>query len=121
MNIRNLLSGASPASPVRKAESAKDAPQSPSSPTPPSSESAQSAATQDRLELSQAALAQREKDTALDQARKAFFDLPPLEPGRREQILQRVQQGYYSQPEMIDLIAEKLHADATGKDFTKGD
>jgi len=117
MNIRTLQPAAQPLS-TRKAGSATDA-NTPAPASAPRPEAAPSdAAAGDRVELSTAARAQGAdaQSAELAEAKKAYGGLPPLSPERRETILQRVQDGYYSQPDIIGIIAERLDADLSGRD-----
>ncbi len=113
MNIRNLHSGASPLN-TRSIGSATDAYKSAPNASA-KSETPANAPAGDRVELSDAARAQsKAKGGELEQARQALLDQPPLDPERKEHILRRVQEGYYSQPDVIKQIAERLPADLTG-------
>jgi hypothetical protein len=117
MNIRTLQSAAQPIS-TRKAGSATDAnAPAPASDAPRPEAAANNPVAGDRVELSTAARAQDAdaQSAELAEAKKAYGGLPPLSPERRETILQRVQEGYYSQPDIIGIIAERLDADLTGR------
>lgn len=76
------------------------------------------APVRDRVEISdaaRAAAAEHEKTRQLDFAKKALLGMPPLSQERAADILKRVQEGYYSQPEVIDQVAAKVVPDLTGK------
>lgn len=114
MNIRNLNSGASPLN-TGNVGSATDAYTSASNASAKKAETPANAPAGDRVELSEAARAQsKAKGGELEQAREALLDMPPLDPERKDHILRRVQEGYYSQPDVIKQIAQRLHADLTG-------
>jgi hypothetical protein len=114
MNIRNLNSSASPLT-TRKVGSATDAYKSASNASAKKSEAPKNAPIEDRVELSEAARAQsKAKGGELEQAHEALLDMPPLDPKRKEDILRRVQSGYYSQPDVLKQVAQRLSADLTG-------
>lgn len=119
MNIRNLHSGASPLT-TRNVGSATDAYKSAPKASQRQSEVAPNAPLEDRVELSEAALAQsKARNEELGKAHEQLLDMPPLDPERKDHILRRVQEGYYSQPDVLKQVAERLHADLTGVDPTK--
>ncbi len=81
---------------------------------PARSESA-SAAPADRVEISSASSAKN--DPAIQEmafARKAMLGIPPLSDDRVADILLRVQEGYYSQPEVLKTIAANVAQALTG-------
>lgn len=47
-------------------------------------------------------------------ARKALLGIPPLSDDRVADILQRIQEGYYSQPEILKAIAERYTQELNG-------
>ena len=47
-------------------------------------------------------------------ARKAMLGIPPLSNERASDILKRIQEGYYSQPEVLKTIAEKFTEELSG-------
>lgn len=118
MNIRNLHSGASPLT-TRNVGSATDAYKSAPNASSKQSEAPANAPTEDRVELSEAARAQSKKGGELEQAHEELLSMPPLDPARKDHILRRVQEGYYSQPDVVKQIAQRLHADLTGVDPTR--
>ena len=67
---------------------------------------------EDRLELSDAARAayskQQQQATDLSQAREALETLPSLGEERLAEIKARLQNGYYTRPEVAAQIAERL-------------
>jgi len=68
----------------------------------------------DRVEISDAARAahaEQAKSNDLLVARKALMGIPPLSEKRAADILTRVQNGYYSQPDVLRQVAEKVAAD----------
>lgn len=71
---------------------------------------------QDRVEISDAARAAVSDATSTHEmhlARKALLGIPPLSEKRSADILARVQSGYYSQPDILRQIAERVAADLT--------
>ncbi len=68
---------------------------------------------QDRVEISDAArtAAQAQKTEGIDFARKALLGIPPLSEQRSADMLKRIQEGYYSQPEVLAKVAEKIATD----------
>lgn len=81
-----------------------------------SENSGAAAKTMDRVELSATAQASRSETASaeLDFARKALLGIPPLSEERSADILKRVQEGYYSQPERLKEIAERFTKELTG-------
>ena len=119
MNIHNLKSTLSrPDAGSRRVENA-GAQQASTRPAH-SGEPDASQPLQDRVELSAEALAAHEaaqvaRDEAaerdLPMARHALLGMPPLDPERMDHILQRVQAGFYSQPDVLKQVAEKIVSD----------
>ena len=65
----------------------------------------------DRVEISdaaRAALAEQAASNDLLVARKALMGIPPLSENRAADILTRIQNGYYSQPDVLRQVAEKI-------------
>jgi len=76
------------------------------------------APVRDRVEISdaaRAAAAEHEKSQQLEFAKKALHSLPPLSAERAADIQKRIEEGYYSQPDVVKKIAEKAVPDLTGK------
>jgi hypothetical protein len=72
------------------------------------------AAIQDRVEISDAARAALSRQSGapeVDFAKKALQELPPMSEKRAANILERVQNGFYSQPDVLLQIAERMSAD----------
>ena len=116
MNIAKIQSGSTPIS-TKKVGSATDSPKSERSSSASKTSEAEAPKSGDRVELSTAARARStEQDGELARARESLRALPPLEAERREVILERVKKGYYSQPENLKIIAERLSADLTGRE-----
>ncbi len=66
---------------------------------------------QDRVEISdaaRAAVSDAAANTEINFARKALLGMPPLSEKRAADILARVQSGYYSQPDVLKQIAERV-------------
>lgn len=70
----------------------------------------------DRVEISDAARAAAENTQSreLTFARKALLGIPPLSSDRVADILERVKEGYYSQPEVVKEISEKISSELLG-------
>ena len=69
----------------------------------------------DRVELSSAARTDRAPSVQeLAFARKAMLGIPPLSDERASDILMRIQEGFYSQPEVLKKIAEKFTEELAG-------
>lgn len=68
------------------------------------------APAQDRVEISDAARAagQNAETTEVHLAKKALLGIPPLSDKRAADILARIQSGYYSQPDVLRQIAERV-------------
>lgn len=74
----------------------------------------------DRVEISDAARSAASDAQARDVAfaRKALLGIPPLSQDRISEIMQRVQEGYYSNdPDVLKHIAAQLGQDLTGTGF----
>lgn len=71
----------------------------------------------DRVEISEAARAAFSKGqqqvTGLAQARNALNELPGLSEERAAEIRTRLEEGYYTRPEVSAKLAERLAADLT--------
>jgi hypothetical protein len=75
------------------------------------------AAIRDKVEISDAARAALSKQSGspeIDFAKKALLGIPPLSPKRAADMLARIQNGYYSQPEVINMTAQKLGTELAG-------
>jgi hypothetical protein len=75
-----------------------------------------SSASKDRVEISANGRASA-RDTSVQDlafARKAMLGIPPLSDDRVADILMRIQEGYYSQPEVLKKIAERFTEELTG-------
>lgn len=109
MNIRDIQSG-----PVRAEQSRTEALGNTNKVVPGSQvpqEDAASAAPKDRVEISAAALAAASENTQAQElgfARKALLGIPPLSQERAADILQRIQEGFYSQPEVVKQVSSEL-------------
>lgn len=76
----------------------------------------------DSVELSPATKAPHGSDgpQGIDFARKALLGVPPLSQDRVQDILKRVQEGYYSQPEVVKEIATRITEDLAGSNGDSG-
>jgi len=73
----------------------------------------------DRVEISaqaraRAAEAPPPESPELQSAREELRDMPPLDPKRAADILDRVKSGYYDQPQVVRMVAEGLTAGFRG-------
>lgn len=71
----------------------------------------------DKVEISdaaRAALSRQSGGPEIDLAKKALLGIPPLSEKRAADIMTRVQNGYYSQPDVLRQIAEKVINDLGG-------
>lgn len=77
-----------------------------------------SASSKDRIEISQharnAAQADGRPVQELVMARKALLELPSLTGERAAHILERIQDGHYSQPEVLERVAKRFTEELTG-------
>ena len=118
MSIRDIRPGSSPynAAPLDPVGEARSNPASAEASAQPAAPAEQ----QDRLELSAAARSQQAAPEAgdpaeLERARKALLGMPPLDPKRAEDIILRVQEGFYSQPDVLKQIAEGVQSALAGQ------
>lgn len=78
---------------------------------------AAAAPARDRVEISdaaRAAAADGSHTQEINFARKALLGIPPLSMDRVADILKRIQEGYYSQPEVIKQTAAGVTNDLVG-------
>jgi hypothetical protein len=72
----------------------------------------------DKVEISDAARTALAKDAGsaaeVQFAKKALLGIPPLSEKRAADILARVQSGFYSQPEVLKQIAERVGTELSG-------
>ncbi len=102
MKVSNLSTQAAQAATLRN-ERTERAEASPTSPTVPNQ------AAGDSVSLSSAGkAAQSEQTPGLSFARKALASTPELSEERVGQIMQRIQSDYYSSPEVMKDIAQKV-------------
>ena len=74
--------------------------------------------TEDRVEISadaRAALSQQRTTQEMQFSRKALLSIPSLSKERSAEILQRIRDGYYSQPDILKEIAEHVADELAGK------
>jgi hypothetical protein len=71
----------------------------------------------DRVEISDAARAASEDTKAreVNLARKALLGIPPLSIDRAQDLLMRITEGYYSQPDILKAVSIGVSADILGK------
>jgi hypothetical protein len=70
----------------------------------------------DRVEISHAARSAAYQAPApeIDFGKKALLGIPPLSEERVAEILERVREGFYSQPDALNVIVERLSSDLLG-------
>lgn len=77
---------------------------------------AESASLRDRVEISEAARAASEdlatRQREIDFARKALLSQPPLSPDRAEDIFKRINEGYYSSPDVLQKVSTQFASEA---------
>lgn len=113
MNINNLHGRTASSSNVRNTGADKVQPEA-ASQTP----SVAAAQSTDRVELSASAKASETNGTPeLALARKALDNIPPLSPERVAEILDRITEDYYSQPEVAREIAQRVAANVVATAF----
>ena len=113
MNPLRLFPGSRPAAgPATGAAAGPDEPAR-VRPAPPVGPASQGAG--DRVELSEAARAQQAeaaaRQTEVDAARRALRDQPGLSEARLAELRERVADGYYDRPEVVDATAARLADD----------
>ena len=72
---------------------------------------------QDRVEISdaaRAAVSDAGSSQEINFARKALLGIPPLSEKRVADIMLRIQNGFYSQPDVLRQIAEQITSDLGG-------
>jgi len=88
----------------------KDSQKSPSSEKPEENQE-----VQDSINISEEAriahAAEQKKLQELELARQALNNTPELSSSRKQEILDRINSGYYSKPEVLDQIASKVSED----------
>jgi len=114
MNIQNPSTGPARSNPLRsnEAERAPDA-------EPTTDASSDAAATDDtdtadQVEISDAARTEAASDAALIERSREALGATSLSAERLTELRQRVQEGYYSQPEVTEQVAERLADDIGG-------
>lgn len=115
MNIRNLNLGTERVDSYRSNNVADAARNTPVKGTQNANEF--NSAIQDKVEISdaaRAALARQSGQVETDFARKALSGVPPLSEKRAADIMERVQSGFYSRPDVLRQTAEKLANELTG-------
>lgn len=118
MNIRDLGAGPNRMDSVRSG-SANEASKagSPAS-SPEASQSAGGASGADQVDISAAARRVAESTKEIQElavGRKAMLSIPPLSQERASDILRRIQEGYYSQPEVVKSVADGVASDLLGE------
>lgn len=118
MNLHRLFPGSRPAAagsagPADKAEAARVRP------APPVGPASGQGGSADRVELSDAARAQQAEASAhqaeVDAARRALHARPGLGDERLAELQQRVADGYYDRPDVVDATAARLAGDLRGE------
>ncbi len=108
MDIRNLPPNVNP-SDLYKSGQANEASGASSGKVEQPGEAAPQPAD-DRVDISDAGRAAQAEESAraeeLTFARKAMLGIPPLDASRAEDIFQRINSGYYSQPDIVKQMAE---------------
>ncbi len=113
MNINNLHGRPASSSSVRNTGADKVQPEA-AAQTP----SVAPIPNTDRVELSASAKAAEANGTPeLAFARKALDNIPPLSPERVAEILDRIKEDYYSQPEVAREIAQRVAANVVATEF----
>ncbi len=103
-----------------------NAPAPPDAPARPSADEARPEPSRvvetDRVELSEAARARsaetevpaEPKDPTVEKASQTLRDWPSLDPERKAQIMARLEEGFYSRPDTLQEVAERLYDDLVG-------
>lgn len=113
MNVHRILPGSRAAAGQVTSQEAAEAESSRARPAqaPPT---ADSSGREDRFELSDAARARQAEAAArkaeLDDAREALHTLASMSPERASALRERIAEGYYDKPEVIEAVASKLAA-----------
>lgn len=112
MDIRNIGAGPSRPDQVQSHGVSDAAPikEGGATPLPPQKEAS------DRLDLSPESVGEQAKSPEISYARKALLGMPPLSPERIDVVFDRIEQGYYSQPEVVREIAERLATELSAQD-----
>ena len=80
--------------------------------TPSNDKTEESQEIQDSINISEEArlahAAEQKKLQEFEQARKALDESPELSQSRKQDILDKLQSGYYAKPEVIEEIASKI-------------
>lgn len=114
MNIRDVQAGAYRPDQLRSS-STKESEEVRSDAASSAGSRGEAAAAGDRVEISdqaRTALTEGRKSSELQFARKALLDVPPLSEERMAEILDRITEGYYQKPEVVQQIAQRLTNDA---------
>ncbi len=118
MNIRNIaasgLNGAPPIQPTSPAETGKTETGAPAGQT----HTAPPAPPQDRIELSDVVrgrLPNTARGREIAFARKALQELPPLSEERLAKIRDRMESGFYTRPDVLLKVADRLAGEITGE------
>ena len=114
MNIRDLNAGSLRPDRMRSG-STEQAEQAGARSQQAAEQSAGSKAADDRVEISDSArAAQTDGDkyaAELPFAQRALAEIPPLSEARAQEIIKRVEEGYYTKPDNVRQIAEQLARD----------
>lgn len=113
MNIRDLNAGSYRPDRMRSG-AAEQAEQAQAQPQQNVEQTAAAKASNDSVEISDSArAAQADGQYAADLpvAQRALTEIPPLSESRAQEIIKRVEEGYYSKPDNVKQIAEQLARD----------
>ena len=109
MDIRNLPPNVNPAE-LYKAGQANETNNASTREASGAAEQGPPQVSDDRVDISDAGRAAQASETSqteeLALARKAMLGIPPLDDSRVEDIFQRINSGFYSQPEVVKQMAE---------------
>ena len=108
MDIRNLPPNVNPAE-LYNAGKANETNNSSAREASGAAEQAPPQVSDDRVDISDAGRAAQAAETSQTEelafARKAMLGIPPLDDSRMEDIFQRINSGFYSQPEVVKQMA----------------
>lgn len=116
MNIRDIQSGPGRAEQTRTEALGSTNKVAPGSQAP-QEEAVSAQSVKDRVEISAAARAAATENIQTQElgfARKALLGIPPLSQDRASDILRRIQEGFYSQPEVVKQVASEVTTEFIG-------
>ena len=120
MNIRDLQINQSRPDHLRSSASGEAGKVQEAAPVQPAQPVESQQQARDRVEISDAARAAANEPQVegINFARKALLGIPPLSDERASDMIQRIQEGYYSQPEVLKQVATGVAGDLTGSSGT---